>query len=177
MERGHHGRGTWQRDQHKQGNDGQGGGGIGIGSGGGGSEAALVDHVHPKIAAMMKPVWEVHGKKIGISALCNGAGIMNRELPYLKNMIDEKGNNKMCYTHLCGECRWGQKCHFIHVHGRDLSDPFVEEFTKKLTPGAAFMKTQPSLKKRPAPGGGRGGDGGKGGIKILFLSLLDLFSS
>ena len=77
-----YGRGNWQRDQHKQGNDGQGGGGIGIGSGGGGSEAALVDHVQPKIAAtaMMKPVWEVHGKKIGISALCNGAGIMNREL-------------------------------------------------------------------------------------------------
>jgi hypothetical protein len=40
--------------------------------------------------------------------LCNGAGIMNRELPYLKNMIDEKGNNKMCYTYLCGECSWGK---------------------------------------------------------------------
>ncbi len=77
---------------------------------------------------MMKPVWEVHGKKVGISALCTGAGIMNRELPYLKHMIDKKDNNRMCYTHLCGECRWGDKCTFIHIPGKDLSDLFVDEF-------------------------------------------------
>jgi hypothetical protein len=80
-------------------------------------------------------------------------------------MIDERGNNRLCYTHLCGECRWGPRCNFIHIPGKDLGDPFVEEFAKKLAPGAAYMKTQPSHRKHPAPSGGKGGDGEKGGIK------------
>jgi hypothetical protein len=62
-----YGQGNWQKSPQKPGNDGQ--------KVGGGSEGSPVGHVHPKIAAMMKPVWEVHPKKVGISALCTGAGI------------------------------------------------------------------------------------------------------
>jgi hypothetical protein len=29
-----------------------------------GSQTGGVEHVHPKIAKMMKPVWEKHGKKL-----------------------------------------------------------------------------------------------------------------
>jgi hypothetical protein len=48
-----------------------------------GGQAGGVEHVHPKIAKMMKPVWEKHGKKIGISSLTGAAGISNRQLPCL----------------------------------------------------------------------------------------------
>jgi hypothetical protein len=61
-------------------------------------------HVHPKIAKMMKPVWEKHGKKIGISALTGAAGISNRQLPYTRQYMEADGGNCLCYTHLVGEC-------------------------------------------------------------------------
>lgn len=140
-----------------------GGGGMGGAYGGGatgGYSGGAVDstaHVHPRVAEVMRPVWKAHGKAIGISALCQGAGISTRTLPYLKRMINQNGKNTLCYTYLCGECRWGEKCHFAHVAGRELEGEFVDEFVEKIKPGAAFMKTQQPRKRGAPDNSGSGG--------------------
>jgi hypothetical protein len=132
-----------------------------------GGQAGGVEHVHPKIAKMMKPVWEKHGKKIGISSLTGAAGISNRQLPYIRQYMEADGRNCLCYTHLVGECHWAKECGFIHVPEKELEDPFVDELVTKLTPGANYMVTQavgtyPGRSPDRVQSGGRGGRGGGG---------------
>jgi hypothetical protein len=132
-----------------------------------GGQAGGVDHVHPKIAKMMKPVWEKHGKKIGISSLTGAAGISNRQLPYIRQYVEADGRNCLCYTHLVGECHWAKECGFIHVPEKELEDPFVDELVTKLTPGANYMVTQavgtyPGRSPERVQSRGRGGRGGGG---------------
>jgi hypothetical protein len=105
------------------------------------NKAALgadADHVHPIIKKAMAPVMQKFGGKITILEMMDAAKVGWRDMPMLekcKNSIT--GYCEVCWNHLCGKCRFGEKCDFAknHLPAEEVPDKFATEVVNVLTPG------------------------------------------
>jgi hypothetical protein len=130
---------------------GVGGGGFGGGErrGGAGNQqgvtggsAAAAKHVHQKIAQVMKPIWSALGPMVNLNAILTAANLRRTNLPVWNPAVNKDNENKLCYNHICGVCRFGDNCSFIHVKDGEINDGFASEFARKIKPGVDYILKQ-----------------------------------
>lgn len=115
--------------------------GGGCGGGGYGQNTTATDHVHPKIVQVMKPLWDADGTSVHMNWMLDAANIQLQALPSYTYAWE--GNiNKLCYPHVCGRCRFGIRCNFMHVPGYELGDGFAEAFAQKVKPVVEYLARQ-----------------------------------
>ena len=113
-----------------------GGGGIIRGAGGGSRQKVgpiyegcrELEHVHPRVSAIMKPYWKMFGTMVRIRPLMEGAGRGWGELP---------GSQDVCWSHQTGVCGAGAACRRASSHGRHLTDSEAGKLAEVLKTGVA----------------------------------------
>ena len=87
-----------------------------------------LEHVHPRVSAIMKPYWKMFGTMVRIRPLMEGAGRGWGELP---------GSQDVCWSHQTGVCGAGAACRRASSHGRHLTDSEAGKLAEVLKTGVA----------------------------------------
>jgi hypothetical protein len=97
-----------------------------------------MDHVHPIIKKAMAPVMKKFNSKITILEMMDAAKVGWKDMPMLEQCKNKvTGYCEVCWNHLCGKCRFGNKCDFVanHLPADEVPNDFATEVVTVLSPG------------------------------------------
>ena len=117
-------------------------------------------HLHPKIFEVMKPINEKTDGRVSISRILFLGGKRMSDMPKWDKFPDDG----VCWTWMCGKCKWGTKCKMVesHVDGKTMPEGIADEAVVLLKPGVEKMVNDPSLVTDGGRGFGGRGYGGRG---------------
>ena len=86
---------------------------------------------------MMQVFWQRFGKVIRFGDVLSAANIWISDLPMIGQHVENRGGNRLCFNHILGHCPQMERGRFtfVHVIATDLSNNFVGDLCRLVTPG------------------------------------------
>ena len=110
---------------------------------------------------MMQGFWQRFGKVIRFGDVLSAANIWISDLPMIGQHVENRGGNRLCFNHILGHCPHMARgrCTFIHVMGTELTNDFVVDLCRLVTPAVESIANDGNGDNNDNNRGDRGGDG------------------